>query len=218
MTSYDDAGNIGKRYRRQDVIGTPFCITIDEETLNNNTVTVRDRDTMNQVVISVDKIIEYIKMYQYILARNPWAMPNRHYNRTTLIDAKDMIVDKLYLMDRGTYHKDKLYGNGMYFGSVVKCLGIPPVDTPCYIPENGIITYGELINDVGYYGPSSWIKKTGNLLITFEGRGWELEDFITDAINSKEFLNITNKFKEIYDKMIIDERKPSEFNPDWGMN
>lgn len=60
MTSYDDAGNIGKRYRRQDVIGTPFCITIDEETLNNNTVTVRDRDTMNQVVISVDKIIEYI--------------------------------------------------------------------------------------------------------------------------------------------------------------
>jgi glycyl-tRNA synthetase len=60
MTSYDDAGNIGKRYRRQDVIGTPFCITIDEETLNNNTVTVRDRDTMNQVVISVDKIIEYV--------------------------------------------------------------------------------------------------------------------------------------------------------------
>ena len=60
MTSYDDAGNIGKRYRRQDVIGTPFCITIDEETLNNNTVTVRDRDTMNQVVIRVDKIVEYI--------------------------------------------------------------------------------------------------------------------------------------------------------------
>jgi glycyl-tRNA synthetase len=61
MISYDDAGNIGKRYRRQDVIGTPMCITIDEETLNNNTVTVRDRDTMNQVVISIDKLKEYIE-------------------------------------------------------------------------------------------------------------------------------------------------------------
>ena len=61
MTSYDETGNIGKRYRRQDVIGTPYCVTIDEETLNNNTVTVRDRDTMEQITISVDKLVEYIK-------------------------------------------------------------------------------------------------------------------------------------------------------------
>ena len=61
MTSYDETGNIGKRYRRQDVIGTPFCVTIDEETLNNNTVTIRDRDTMKQVTISVDELIDYIK-------------------------------------------------------------------------------------------------------------------------------------------------------------
>ena len=60
MTSYDEAGNIGKRYRRQDVIGTPFCITIDDETLNNNTVTVRDRDTMEQVTISLDELVNYI--------------------------------------------------------------------------------------------------------------------------------------------------------------
>jgi glycyl-tRNA synthetase len=60
MTSYDEAGNIGKRYRRQDIIGTPFCITIDDETLNNNTVTVRDRDTMEQVTIKVDYILDYI--------------------------------------------------------------------------------------------------------------------------------------------------------------
>jgi glycyl-tRNA synthetase len=60
MTSYDEAGNIGKRYRRADVIGTPFCITIDDETLNNNTVTVRDRDTMEQVTIKVDEIVYYI--------------------------------------------------------------------------------------------------------------------------------------------------------------
>ena len=60
MVSYDETGNIGKRYRRQDVIGTPFCITIDEETLNNNTVTVRDRDTMEQVVIKLEDIEKYI--------------------------------------------------------------------------------------------------------------------------------------------------------------
>lgn len=61
MTSYDESGNIGKRYRRQDVIGTPFCVTIDDETLEYNTVTVRNRDTMEQVKISVDKIKAYIE-------------------------------------------------------------------------------------------------------------------------------------------------------------
>ncbi len=58
--SYDESGNIGKRYRRQDVIGTPFCITIDDETLNNNTVTIRDRDTMEQQIINIDEIVNYI--------------------------------------------------------------------------------------------------------------------------------------------------------------
>ena len=61
MTSYDETGNIGKRYRRQDVIGTPYCVTIDEETLNNNTVTVRDRDTMEQITLKVDELVNYIK-------------------------------------------------------------------------------------------------------------------------------------------------------------
>ena len=60
MCSYDDAGNIGKRYRRQDVIGTPMCITIDEETLNNNTVTIRDRDTMQQITLSIDEVVKYV--------------------------------------------------------------------------------------------------------------------------------------------------------------
>ncbi|MFQ7036176.1 MAG: His/Gly/Thr/Pro-type tRNA ligase C-terminal domain-containing protein [Candidatus Borkfalkia sp.] len=45
MITYDEAGSIGKRYRRRDEIGTPYCITIDFETLDNNTVDVRDRDT-----------------------------------------------------------------------------------------------------------------------------------------------------------------------------
>ena len=61
MTTYDETGNIGKRYRRQDVAGTPFCITIDEETLNNNTVTVRDRDTMEQVTLPLDEVVSYIE-------------------------------------------------------------------------------------------------------------------------------------------------------------
>ncbi len=61
MVSYDESGNIGKRYRRQDIMGTPYCITIDDETLNNNTVTVRDRDTMEQITLKVDEIKDYIQ-------------------------------------------------------------------------------------------------------------------------------------------------------------
>ena len=60
MCTYDESGNIGKRYRREDVIGTPYCITIDDETINNNTVTIRDRDTMEQITIKVDEIVDYI--------------------------------------------------------------------------------------------------------------------------------------------------------------
>ena len=60
MVSYDESGNIGKRYRRQDVIGTPFCVTIDDETINNNTVTIRNRDTMEQITLSLDELVNYI--------------------------------------------------------------------------------------------------------------------------------------------------------------
>ena len=61
MVSYDDAGSIGKRYRRADAIGTPYCITIDDETLNNDMVTIRDRDTMQQVTIKIDEVEKYLK-------------------------------------------------------------------------------------------------------------------------------------------------------------
>ena len=60
MTSYDESGSIGKRYRRQDAIGTPFCITIDDETINNGTVTVRNRDTMEQITLKIDEVKDYI--------------------------------------------------------------------------------------------------------------------------------------------------------------
>ena len=56
---YDDRGNIGKRYRRQDEIGTPFCITYDFESENDGAVTVRDRDTMEQVRIKIDELDAY---------------------------------------------------------------------------------------------------------------------------------------------------------------
>ena len=60
MVSYDESGNIGKRYRRQDIIGTPYCITVDDETLNNDTVTIRNRDTMEQVIVPVNQIIDFV--------------------------------------------------------------------------------------------------------------------------------------------------------------
>ena len=60
MTEYDDAGSIGKRYRRQDEIGTPFCITFDFDSPEDNCVTVRDRDTMSQERVSIDKLVDYI--------------------------------------------------------------------------------------------------------------------------------------------------------------
>ncbi len=60
MVDYDDAGSIGKRYRRQDEIGTPFCITVDFETEQDGCVTVRDRDSMEQVRIPVDSLVDYI--------------------------------------------------------------------------------------------------------------------------------------------------------------
>ena len=61
MITYDEAGSIGKRYRRQDEIGTPYCITIDFETLDNNTVTVRDRDTMSQIRMDIGELAAFIE-------------------------------------------------------------------------------------------------------------------------------------------------------------
>ena len=57
---YDDAGSIGKRYRRQDEIGTPFCITYDFDSLEDGCVTVRDRDTMQQVRIPIGELETFI--------------------------------------------------------------------------------------------------------------------------------------------------------------
>ncbi|WP_406616181.1 glycine--tRNA ligase [Mycoplasmopsis hyopharyngis] len=61
IATYDESGSIGKRYRRQDAIGTPYCVTVDYDTLNDNMVTIRDRDTMKQERIHIEKIIEYLK-------------------------------------------------------------------------------------------------------------------------------------------------------------
>jgi len=62
MCQYDESGSIGRRYRRQDEIGTPYCITIDFDTLENGDVTVRDRDTMAQERIKIEELINFLKL------------------------------------------------------------------------------------------------------------------------------------------------------------
>ena len=57
---YDTSGAIGRRYRRQDEIGTPFCITVDFDTLEDNAVTIRERDTMTQERVSLDQVKSYL--------------------------------------------------------------------------------------------------------------------------------------------------------------
>jgi glycyl-tRNA synthetase len=61
VCEFDDNGNVGKRYRRQDEIGTPFCVTVDFDSLEKNTVTVRDRDTMKQETVKLDELKNYLK-------------------------------------------------------------------------------------------------------------------------------------------------------------
>ena len=57
---YDDTAGIGRLYRRQDEVGTPFCVTVDVDSLSDHKVTVRDRDSMKQDRIAVDKVVEYL--------------------------------------------------------------------------------------------------------------------------------------------------------------
>ncbi|MEA2438394.1 MAG: glycyl-tRNA synthetase, partial [Thermoleophilaceae bacterium] len=61
MTQYDDAGAIGRRYRRQDEVGTPFCVTVDFDTLEDAQVTVRERDSMQQERVPVTNLPAYLK-------------------------------------------------------------------------------------------------------------------------------------------------------------
>lgn len=60
MVTYDDTGSIGKRYRRQDAIGTPFCVTVDFDTLEDNAVTIRDRDSMQQIRLPIADLEKYL--------------------------------------------------------------------------------------------------------------------------------------------------------------
>jgi len=63
MVFYDDGGSIGRRYRRQDEAGTPFCVTVDGQTIEDRTVTIRERDTMAQVRVNIDEIPEMVSKY-----------------------------------------------------------------------------------------------------------------------------------------------------------
>jgi glycyl-tRNA synthetase len=57
MTDYDETQSIGRRYRRQDEVGTPFCVTVDFESLDDRAVTIRDRDTLEQVRVPIDSLV-----------------------------------------------------------------------------------------------------------------------------------------------------------------
>ena len=57
---FDDSGAIGRRYRRQDEIGTPYCVTVDFDTLEDGAVTVRERDTMGQERVALDQVASYV--------------------------------------------------------------------------------------------------------------------------------------------------------------
>ncbi|MGH2594599.1 MAG: His/Gly/Thr/Pro-type tRNA ligase C-terminal domain-containing protein, partial [Actinomycetota bacterium] len=61
MCQYDDAGAIGRRYRRQDEVGTPFCVTVDFDSLEDLQVTVRERDTMTQERLPIDTLVAYLR-------------------------------------------------------------------------------------------------------------------------------------------------------------
>jgi glycyl-tRNA synthetase len=61
ITQYDDAGAIGRRYRRQDEVGTPFCVTVDFDSLDDRQVTVRERDTMQQDRVAIDGLVAYLR-------------------------------------------------------------------------------------------------------------------------------------------------------------
>jgi glycyl-tRNA synthetase len=60
MCDFDDAGSIGRRYRRQDEVGTPFCVTVDFDTLEDAQVTVRERDPMTQDRLPIDGLVAYL--------------------------------------------------------------------------------------------------------------------------------------------------------------
>jgi glycyl-tRNA synthetase len=61
MSTYDETQAIGRRYRRQDEIGTPFCVTVDFDSLQDRAVTVRDRDTMTQDRVGLDRLVGYLE-------------------------------------------------------------------------------------------------------------------------------------------------------------
>ncbi|MCI8760018.1 MAG: glycine--tRNA ligase [Clostridia bacterium] len=61
MCDYDEAGSIGKRYRREDEIGTPYCVTVDFDTLEDDTVTIRNRDTMEQIRLKIDEVATWVE-------------------------------------------------------------------------------------------------------------------------------------------------------------
>ena len=79
MTQYDDAQSIGRRYRRQDEIGTPFCVTVDFQSLEDKQVTIRERDSMAQIRLPIN---EMVKILQAKLSGEPFDAQSLWATRT----------------------------------------------------------------------------------------------------------------------------------------
>jgi glycyl-tRNA synthetase len=71
FAEYDEGGSIGKRYRRQDEIGTPWCVTVDHQSLEDKTVTIRDRDSLEQVRVHIDEVADELGRR----LEQPWRSP-----------------------------------------------------------------------------------------------------------------------------------------------
>ena len=84
QTEYDEGGSIGKRYRRQDEIGTPYCVTVDHQTLEDRTVTLRDRDTLEQERVAIDGLAEPRRLAPGARSRRAAAAAHRGVRRSPL--------------------------------------------------------------------------------------------------------------------------------------
>ena len=92
QTEYDEGGSIGKRYRRQDEIGTPWCVTVDHQSLEDRTVTVRDRDSLEQERVAIDELPDALAQRLAAPWRSPKLGARRYRRRVTRSQSRDTRV------------------------------------------------------------------------------------------------------------------------------
>lgn len=145
-------------------------------------------------------IRKYVDLYQYELQRNPWSIDRINILDVPVFSAETMVPGKIYLISRGTYVIGSR-GHGLYFGSIIKCLG------------EGKFT---IINNVHYYGSGCFHTCEQFDVESFTGEGWELDAFI--EMNAENLKDVIERMTKTVDAMKAEKQTPGEFDPDWGMN